>query len=103
MGPRPADEVRRLLASLSDAVRADNLDEVEALIARLDTEISRLSPSQRARMDHVREDYRKLCLMIADQRDQVAQELSGISRSRKAVGGYRDALPNKPKRLDRQA
>ena len=103
MGARPVDEVKRLLASLSNALNVDDLDEAEALIARLDAEILRVSPSQKAQMDQVRDDYRKLCLIIADRRDTVAGELSAISRSRKAVGAYRDALPNKPKKLDRQA
>lgn len=103
MGARGVDEVKGLLTSLSDAVKADDLDEAEALIARLETEVSRLSPEERAQMNQVRDDYRRLCLMIADRRDDLARELSGISRSRKAVRVYRGALPTKPKRLNRQA
>lgn len=102
MDARPVDEVKGLLTSLGDALRADDLDETEALIARLESRISRLSPEEQGQMDEVRDDYRRLCLIIADRRDHVKREVSGISRSRRAVNAYRHAAPNKRKKFDRQ-
>lgn len=98
-------DIERLLSELDSAisqqislVQNDDLETVEALAGRVDEVLQRvgticteLSPTCAERLKRIYDLYRKLCLILAQRRDELAHELARLSRGSRGLRAYRDA------------
>lgn len=95
---RLLDEIESSLAQQLDLARAGNFGRMDPLIQRVDELAGQLAPTiervddqQRVQLDRIAGLHRKLCLALAAEKHQAAQQLKKMRSGKQVLRVYRSS------------